>query len=189
MIAKEQGIINPEPMTARKCVATLVKSRGPLALYTGWKPHFIRDTFGTGLYFAEYDLMRQLLGRRPDGTQGPTPAWSPIPASLTPLFSGALAGASALALVYPSDAIKTNMQKRALSNQSYRSISQTFTVLVRGSDPLNPQPLARGIARLYRGLGVSAGRSCFTHGLLWLVVDNVQVFIERHRVASAAAEA
>jgi solute carrier family 25 carnitine/acylcarnitine transporter 20/29 len=62
--------------------------------------------------------------------------------------------------------VKTNMQKRALSNQPYRTIPQTLKVLLEGPDPLNPQPLSRGLVRLYRGLGVSAARSCFTHGLL-----------------------
>jgi hypothetical protein len=101
MIAKEQGIINAQPLTARSAAAALVRSRGLAGLYTGLGPHAIRDTFGTGLYFGLYDVLRQLLGRLPDGTQGPTPAWSPIPSSLTPLFSGALAGVSAFAIVYP----------------------------------------------------------------------------------------
>ena len=105
MIAKEQGITSAQPLTARSAAAALVRSRGLAGLYTGLGPHAIRDTFGTGLYFAEYDLLRQLLGRLPDGTQGPTPTWSPIPASLTPLFSGALAGVSAFAIVYPIGAL------------------------------------------------------------------------------------
>lgn len=166
VIAKEMGIVNAQPMNARQCVAAIVESKGWQGLYTGFQTHLIRDSIGTGLYFAIYDTLRTVLGRQPDGVQGPTPTWSPIPASLTPLFSGSLAGVSAFALIYPADAIKTNVQKRALANQPYRSMADTFKVLVAGPDPLRPQPLSKGFARLYKGLGVSAVRSCFTHGLL-----------------------
>jgi len=47
-----------------------------------------------------------------------------------------------------------------------------------GPDPNNPKPLFAGIARIYRGLGVSAVRSITTHGLLWTLFDSVANYID-----------
>ncbi|KAG6868726.1 hypothetical protein C0993_011664 [Termitomyces sp. T159_Od127] len=48
-----------------------------------------------------------------------------------------------------------------------------------GSDPNAPKPLLAGMARIYRGLGVSAVRSITTHGLLWTLFDMVGSYIDR----------
>jgi len=47
-----------------------------------------------------------------------------------------------------------------------------------GPDPNAPKPLVAGIARIYRGLGVSAVRSITTHGLLWTLFDIVANYID-----------
>ena len=47
-----------------------------------------------------------------------------------------------------------------------------------GPDPANPKPLVAGLARIYRGLGVSALRSVTTHGLLWTFFDLVANYID-----------
>lgn len=82
------------------------------------------------------------------------------------------------------DAVKTVMQKRALAGKSHRGIAETFMLLARGPDPLQPQPLNKGVMRLYRGLGVSAVRSTISHGLLWLIIDNVQSVITRNHLSA-----
>jgi len=48
-----------------------------------------------------------------------------------------------------------------------------------GPDPGTPKPLIAGIARIYRGLGVSALRSITTHGLLWTLYDFVSHHIDK----------
>lgn len=48
-----------------------------------------------------------------------------------------------------------------------------------GPDPNAPKPLLAGMARIYRGLGVSAVRSITTHGLLWTLFDTVGDYIDR----------
>lgn len=48
-----------------------------------------------------------------------------------------------------------------------------------GPDPENPRPLTVGIARIYRGLGISALRSITTHGLLWTFFDLTAGYIDR----------
>ena len=83
-------------------------------MYTGWRLHFVRDTLGTALYFAEYDVMRHLLGRKRDGTssregdglvQGDVPDWAKgwLPKGLIPFLCGSLAGVTSWALIYPVD--------------------------------------------------------------------------------------
>jgi solute carrier family 25 carnitine/acylcarnitine transporter 20/29 len=74
----------------------------------------VRDTLGTALYFAEYDVMRHLLGRKRDGTssregdglvQGDVPDWAKgwLPKGLIPFLCGSLAGVTSWALIYPVD--------------------------------------------------------------------------------------
>jgi solute carrier family 25 carnitine/acylcarnitine transporter 20/29 len=47
--------------------------------------------------------MRYLLGRQPNGEQGPTPYWAPIHPNLVPFACGSLAGVSSWAVIYPLD--------------------------------------------------------------------------------------
>lgn len=90
---------------------------GPLGLWTGFPLHFVRDTLGTALYFAEYDVMRFWLGggrgavdRRQDKfgsatTKEDLPSWARgwLPAQLVPFLCGSLAGVTSWALIYPVD--------------------------------------------------------------------------------------
>lgn len=91
--------------------------------------------------------------------------------------------------------VKTKVQQRVLAGEQYRGIGETFHRLIRGEftihcispslirgigpDPEHPKPLLAGIARIYRGLGVSALRSVTTHGLLWTFFDLVSNYIDR----------
>ena len=99
-----------------QAVRMIVKSAGYRGLYTGWRLHFVRDTTGTALYFAEYDVMRFLLGRKRgldhdgkgkgfDDEQGEVPEWARgiLPKSLIPFLCGSLAGVTSWALIYPVD--------------------------------------------------------------------------------------
>ena len=66
----------------------------------------VRDTLGTALYFAEYDVFRYVLGRDPlTDRQGPVPEWAKglLPVSLIPFSAGAVAGVTSWALIYPVD--------------------------------------------------------------------------------------
>jgi hypothetical protein len=94
--------------------------------------------------------------------------------------------------------VKTKVQQRALAGERYRGVGETLHRLIRGkiavdggslvqrSDPClpgpdvnAPKPLLAGVARIYRGLGVSALRSITTHGLLWTFFDLVGNYIDR----------
>jgi len=175
-IAASKQISLTKPPGTIEAVKDIFRTNGLAGLYTGFRLHFIRDTSGTALYFLEYDGMRHLLGRNRSGEQGPTPPWLPIHASLVPFFCGSVSGVTSWALIYPLDVIKTKVQQRALAGERYRSTWETLTRLIRGPDPNAPKPLLAGVARIYRGLGVSALRSITTHGLLWTLFD----FVSRH---------
>ncbi|WWC90415.1 uncharacterized protein L201_005350 [Kwoniella dendrophila CBS 6074] len=195
------------PPTTIQAVKLIVNSSGYKGLYTGWRLHFIRDTLGTALYFAEYDVMRYYLGRSKSSEQGQgeigsgaqneiqgeVPNWAKsfLPKSLIPFFCGSLAGVTSWALIYPVDAIKTKAQQRGLSGLEPRTPLAQLKRLVRGTDKSNPKPWLTGIARLYRGLGVSMIRSMLTHGLLWTIVDAAGNWIETkpfERLATSSSD-
>jgi hypothetical protein len=97
-----------------------------MGLYTGWRLHFVRDTSGTALYFAEYDVMRYWLGRKSKGKgregetgeQGEVPEWarSWLPPQIIPFLCGSVAGVSSWALIYPVDVSGTRRARRAGSS-------------------------------------------------------------------------
>nr|XP_019045012.1 hypothetical protein I302_06928 [Kwoniella bestiolae CBS 10118]OCF23942.1 hypothetical protein I302_06928 [Kwoniella bestiolae CBS 10118] len=183
------------PPTTIQAVKLIINSSGYRGLYTGWRLHFIRDTLGTALYFAEYDVMRYHLGRSKSPSQGgeggdigsgakaeiqgDVPNWAKgiLPKSMIPFVCGSLAGVSSWALIYPVD-VSTKAQQRGLSGLEPRTPWVQLKRLVRGTDKTNPKPWLMGIARLYRGLGVSMIRSMLTHGLLWTIVDAAGNWIE-----------
>lgn len=95
--------------------------------------------------------------------------------------------------------MKTKVQQRALAGEKSRTIVETLRRLIRGAstaalpvcralagidvkfagpDPNAPKPILMGLARLYRGLGVSALRSITTHGLLWTFFDLTATYID-----------
>ncbi|TRM62672.1 mitochondrial carrier domain-containing protein [Schizophyllum amplum] len=180
----EFSIAASKGQSLRKAAGTLsavkeiYQANGIRGLYTGLSLHCVRDTSGTMLYFMEYDAMRHALGRDRRGEQHETPPWLPIPGSLVPFVCGSLAGVTSWALIYPLDVVKTKVQQRALAGDRYRGPVETFTRLVKGPDPSAPQPLLAGVARIYRGLGVSALRSVTTHGLLWTFFDLTASYID-----------
>jgi len=181
-----------KPPGTWEAVKQIHRERGFKGLWTGFKLHAVRDTLGTSLYFAEYDIFRYLLGRTQSTglaggrggfgseVQGPLPHWAKgwIPVEAVPFLCGSLAGVTSWAAIYPLDAIKTKTQQRMLSGLKARSPLRQLSRLVRGVDPNNPKPLIQGIHRLYRGLGISMVRSMLTHGLLWTMVDSMSRWID-----------
>ncbi|TFK55081.1 mitochondrial carrier [Heliocybe sulcata] len=178
-IAASKGQHIVKPPSTPEAVRDIIRTNGRFGLWTGIRLHFLRDTMGTGLYFLEYDGMRHLMGRRQNGEQGPPPAWLPLPHGLIPFFCGSVCGVSSWALIYPLDVVKTKVQERRLADLPPRSVRETFKRMIRGPNPDAPQPIHVGVARIYRGLGVSATRSITTHGLLWTFFDIVAGYIDK----------
>jgi len=178
-IAASKGKHITKPPSTLESVKEIIRTNGRFGLWTGIRMHFVRDTTGTGLYFLEYDGMRHLMGRRQSGEQGPPPPWFPLPQGIIPFFCGSISGVTSWALIYPLDVVKTKIQERSLTGLPPRSLRVTFQRLIRGPNPDAPQPIHVGVARIYRGLGVSATRSITTHGLLWTFFDIVAGYIDK----------
>jgi len=178
-IAASKGVRIAKAPGTIESVRDIFRTNGLLGLWTGFRLHFVRDTLGTALYFLEYDGLRYIMGRDQYGEQGSTPPWLPMPPSLIPFMCGSLAGVTSWALIYPLDVVKTKVQQRALAGERKRGVWETLHRLIRGPDPQAPRPFLPGLARLYRGLGVSALRSVTTHGLLWTFFDLTAGYIDR----------
>jgi len=158
IIAKSKGVPY-QPRGTFSGAALVYKENGLRGLYFGFSLHTLRDTLGTSLYFTSYDSLRWSL----DG-----PRNLGIPNALVPFVCGSTCGILSWFLVYPIDLVKTRVQRDALSGiENRESATQIFERLS-----------AKGIPRLYRGLGVSAGRSALTHGTLWLLLENFQRRLE-----------
>lgn len=112
-----------QPPSTVQAVRLIVDKAGWMGLYTGWRLHFIRDTLGTALYFAEYDVMRFYLGRKSgdkrDGQrrgleeQGELPQWAKgwLPKQLVPFMCGSVAGVTSWALIYPVDVSSLHLKR------------------------------------------------------------------------------
>lgn len=104
----------------------------------------IPQQLGTSLYFTSYDTLRFLLDEKRSNIG--------IPPTLIPFFCGSTCGIASWFLVYPIDLVKTRVQRDALSGvQDRESAISIFRRLK-----------SKGIARLYKGLGISAGRSALS---------------------------
>lgn len=119
------------PPSTMQAVRLIVDKMGPLGLWTGFKLHFVRDTMGTALYFAEYDVMRYWLGRKGgdglsgvSGEQGELPAWARgwLPVSLVPFVCGSLAGVTSWALIYPVDVSDPSLRNIQPSETSWNAV-------------------------------------------------------------------
>ncbi|RMY62806.1 hypothetical protein D0863_10822 [Hortaea werneckii] len=118
--------------TARR----LIRDRGVLGLYAGYRLHLLRDTIGTAIYFTTYESAKQLMAN----SRGKNPT---TPYAV--MFAGGLCGILTTSLIYPIDVAKTLYQKALLS---------------AGSGHATRPPISFFQAGSYRGLAVSVVRSC-----------------------------
>ncbi|SCV69090.1 BQ2448_2110 [Microbotryum intermedium] len=143
-----------EPRGTIQGFLDLYRTGGLRSLYTGFPLHAARDTIGTGFYFCFYDTARHLFVDNPS---------TPVPHVISTFACGSTAGILSWAVIYPIDLIKSKTQRNALAGSAYESPMNIFRRLSAG-----------GVTKLYRGLGVSAFRSVFTHGLMWTVLEKVR---------------
>ncbi|GJN88548.1 hypothetical protein Rhopal_001514-T1 [Rhodotorula paludigena] len=155
LIAMKKGVPYV-PRGTIKGFLDLYRQGGFLGLYTGFRLHALRDTLGTGMYFGMYDTAQHIIQSNPDVFQH-------VPTTLSTFVCGSVAGVTSWAAIYPADLVKAKVQRNALADVAYERPWSIFRRLSAG-----------GIARLYRGLGVSATRSIFTHGLMWTVLEKTR---------------
>ncbi|KAI0556227.1 mitochondrial carrier protein [Xylaria curta] len=128
-----------------KTLKNIVKHRGFTGMYTGLNLHLLRDTLGTGIYFATYESSKQLLTT----FSGTDAHKNPIAV----LAAGGLCGIVSWALIYPIDSVKSIYQRNALMYSKGQSV---------------PIPKIQFFRRdMYRGLGVSMGRSAAVNAVFF----------------------
>jgi len=127
-----------------KTARNIIKLRGVMGLYSGFHLHFLRDTIGTAVYFMTYESGKQLLAAYRGGS--PT---SPVAV----VTAGGLCGIVSWACIYPIDSAKSIYQRNCLTHSKSRPI---------------PTPKIEFFSRrMYRGLGVSMGRSCVVNAIFF----------------------
>jgi len=156
-----------EPSTGRGVAATyqnkgtfqtaknIVKHRGFAGLYSGFRLHLLRDTLGTAIYFATYESSKQLLT-----------AYAGVKSTMNPFavaVAGGLCGVASWALIYPIDSAKAIYQRNSLMQCKGEAVKKAPKIQF-----LNK--------RMYRGLGVSMGRSCVVNSIFFSAFE----FIKKH---------
>jgi hypothetical protein len=105
----------------------------------------VRDTLGTGIYFATYETSKQILGTY----RGDSAPASP----LAVVTAGGFCGAMSWILIYPIDSAKSIYQRNCLTHE----VGQT-----------KPAPQIQFFnRRMYRGVGVSVSRSCIVNAIFF----------------------
>ncbi|KAI0124902.1 integral membrane ornithine transporter of mitochondria [Xylariales sp. AK1849] len=128
-----------------KTLRNIVKHRGLSGMYTGLNLHLLRDTLGTGIYFATYESSKQLLTT----FSGKDAHKNPIAV----LAAGALCGIVSWALIYPIDSVKSIYQRNALMYSKGQNVPMPKIAFFRKD--------------MYRGLGVSMGRSAAVNAVFF----------------------
>lgn len=135
-----------------KTLANIVKHRGFSGMYTGLNLHLLRDTLGTGIYFATYESSKQILTT----FSGKDAHKNPIAV----LAAGALCGIVSWALIYPIDSVKSIYQRNALMYSKGQKV---------------PVPKIAFFRRdMYRGLGVSMGRSAAVNAVFFSAFELIK---------------
>ncbi|KAG8631346.1 hypothetical protein KVT40_000486 [Elsinoe batatas] len=128
----------------------LIKDRGFMGLYSGYRLHLIRDTMGTCIYFTTYETAKQIFGN----ARGNSPT-SPFAV----MAGGGLCGIVSWACTYPIDVSKTVYQKALLSNPQEEIEKPKIKFFQQGS---------------YRGLGVSVARSCLINMIFFSMFEVIK---------------
>lgn len=85
----------------------IVLHRGLSGLYSGFSLHFLRDTIGTGIYFATYESTKQLLVKFQNSDSPVSP--------LAVATAGGFCGIVSWVCTYPIDTAKTHYQRNCLA--------------------------------------------------------------------------
>ncbi|GAA6027068.1 hypothetical protein JCM8097_006085 [Rhodosporidiobolus ruineniae] len=160
LIAMKKGVPFV-PQGTVKGFQELYRKGGFLGLYTGFRLHALRDTFGTGWYFGMYDSSQHYIRNHPQ-------TFAAIPSWMTTFACGSFAGVSSWFVIYPIDLCKAKLQRNALADAPYEKPWSIFKRLSAG-----------GVTKLYRGLGISAFRSIWTHGAMWSLLEWSRSAIDR----------
>ncbi|ODQ78583.1 hypothetical protein BABINDRAFT_162788 [Babjeviella inositovora NRRL Y-12698] len=136
----------------------IIEHRGVRGLYTGLGLHCLRDSIGTGFYYAAYETTKLVLGSLADDNG--KLSGTPIPIGpVTVALAGSLSGILSWCTVFPIDTTKSLLQRDIMTNILRKR---------SGLEPLSfpERKLSIPTRRMYRGLGVSITRSVIV-AIVW----------------------
>jgi hypothetical protein len=136
-----------------KTAKNIVKHRGIAGLYSGFNLHLLRDTLGTAIYFMTYESSKQLLTTY-RGDKSPTNPFAVV-------VAGGLCGVASWALIYPIDSSKSIYQRNCLT-------------ICKGEKVKKAPKIQFFNRRMYRGLGVSMGRSCVVNSIFFSAFEFIK---------------
>jgi len=129
-----------------KTAKNIIKHRGIAGLYSGFNLHLLRDTLGTAIYFMTYESSKQLMTTY-TGDRSPTNPFAVV-------VAGGFCGIASWALIYPIDSAKSIYQRNCLT-------------CAKGEVVKKRPKIEFFNRRMYRGLGVSMGRSCVVNSIFF----------------------
>jgi len=136
-----------------KTAKNIVKHRGFIGLYSGFNLHLLRDTLGTAIYFMTYESSKQLLTTY-RGDKSPTNPFAVV-------VAGGLCGVASWALIYPIDSAKSIYQRNCLTHCKGEKVARAPKIQFFNK-------------RMYRGLGVSMGRSCVVNSIFFSAFEFIK---------------
>ncbi|PQE17759.1 mitochondrial carrier protein [Rutstroemia sp. NJR-2017a BVV2] len=136
-----------------KTAMNIVKHRGVAGLYSGFNLHLLRDTLGTAIYFMTYESSKQLLTTY-TGNRSPTNPFAVV-------VAGGFCGIASWALIYPIDSSKSIYQRNCLTYCKGEKVQKAPKIQFFNK-------------RMYRGLGVSMGRSCVVNSIFFSAFEFIK---------------
>jgi hypothetical protein len=136
-----------------KTAKNIIKHRGIAGLYSGFNLHLLRDTLGTAIYFMTYESAKQLLTTY-RGDRSPTNPFAVV-------VAGGICGVVSWAMIYPIDSAKSIYQRNCLTSTKGEQVKKAPKI----------QFFNR---RMYRGLGVSMGRSCVVNSIFFSAFEFIK---------------
>jgi ornithine carrier protein len=154
-------------------LTSVVRNTGVRGLWLGHTGTLIRETGGSGAWFATKEFVASLLVRRrlakshtlsdPPGAKPPLLVWESA-------LSGACAGAAFNLALFPADTVKSAIQTEEELRTTPRGKNMprptflgTFRAMYR----------AQGIRGLYAGCGITVARSIPSSAIIFIIYDGL----------------
>ncbi|KAL2836241.1 mitochondrial carrier domain-containing protein [Aspergillus pseudoustus] len=135
-----------------EAIRQIVKRYGFRGLYTGFKLHAMRDTLGSGLYFAVYETVKQIAARELGPDKSPFGA---------PMIAGAICSTVPWFCTYPLDTRKTRAQSVLLGKT--KEVGEASAAVARSS--------------MYKGLSIILIRTGVNNMILLSIFEYIKMRI------------
>ncbi|KAI9376532.1 mitochondrial carrier domain-containing protein [Aspergillus egyptiacus] len=135
-----------------QAIRKIVQRYGFRGLYTGFKLHVMRDTLGSGLYFAVYETVKQVAARELGPDKSPFGA---------PMIAGAICSTVPWFCTYPLDTRKTRAQSVLLGKS--KEVGEASAAVARSS--------------MYKGLSIILVRTGVNNMILLSMFEYIKMCI------------